>query len=259
MAKRIWGYHEAAVFFVNRDFEESGILEFPFGVIFDHDVEDGEKFSETGNESEFEGFSFFREPLIEGLDDGIATHGGDGGHVEDGTNTGSSSPHGSSLRGLAAISIEGRDTDECGDLLAIQLSEFGQFGNERCRRSGSDPGDALKQVCERFPLIIVIDELSDLLIEFVESFFEEVDGLCDVVLRGLVSGGFSVIFLLRKDVNHLSSARDQGVQLLLILRGNGGESEVFDSLREHDEYGRIDLVGLRQDVHGFSESANASW
>jgi len=40
---------------------------------------------------------------------------------------------------------------------------------------------------------------------------------------------------------------------------NWGKSEIFDSLRELDEYGGIDLVGLRQDVHGFGESANASW
>lgn len=105
-------YHEAAVFFVNRDFEESGILEIPCGVVFDHDVEDGEEFSEAGDESKFEGFSFFRESLIECLYDRIAAHGGDGGHVEYGTHTGSSSPHGSSLRGLSAISIEGRNTDE---------------------------------------------------------------------------------------------------------------------------------------------------
>ncbi|MFO1042806.1 MAG: hypothetical protein U0941_13520 [Planctomycetaceae bacterium] len=32
--------------------------------------------------------------------------------------------------------------------------------------------DALKQFGERFPLVVVIDELSDLLVEFVESFVE---------------------------------------------------------------------------------------
>ncbi|MFO1042740.1 MAG: hypothetical protein U0941_13185 [Planctomycetaceae bacterium] len=67
--------------------------------------------------------------------------------------------------------------------MAIQLSDFGQFGNERCSRNWSDPWDALKQFGERFPLVVVIDELSDLLVEFVESFVEEVDGLGDVVLR----------------------------------------------------------------------------
>lgn len=143
--------------------------------------------------------------------------------------------------------------------MAIQLSDFGQFGNERCSRNWSDPWDALKQFGERFPLVVVIDELSDLLVEFVESFVEEVDGLGDVVLRGHVSGGFSVIFLLSEEVNDLSSANDQCVQFSLIFRGNDGKSQAFDSLRELDEDSGIDLVSLRQDVHGFGKSAHSSW
>jgi len=93
------------------------------------------------------------------------------------------------------------------------VSEFGQFGNECCRGRGPDSWYGLQQVGERFPLVIVIDELLDLLVEFVESFFEEVDGLCDVALRGVVTGGLSVIFLLSEEVNDLSSSRDQSVEL----------------------------------------------
>jgi hypothetical protein len=136
-------------------------LGIPSGVVFDHGVENHQQLARAGREDDFGLFPLGGQAVGEGSDDRVASSRGERGHVEQATDRRASSPDCPLASELAAVSIEGSQADQGGDLLAIELAQFGDFGDERGAGHRSDAGNALKEVGFVVPVIVGFDEGED--------------------------------------------------------------------------------------------------
>ena len=100
----------------------------PGFVFFQEGVEDDEQLAHAGGDQDLEGFSSLFESLGEGFDNGVPLFGAEGGHVEGASDGGTSSPDGAFSSEASAVAVEGCESDEGSDFLAVELSEFGQVG-----------------------------------------------------------------------------------------------------------------------------------
>ena len=118
--------HRAAVFFVKRFFcDLRGMSWVPGCVVVEHGVEDADELSHGGYGDDLVGFTLLLESFGEAFDEGIKLSGIECGHVESLPQGGPSAADVSLSAELAAVAIEGGDADECGDLLSVEISEFG--------------------------------------------------------------------------------------------------------------------------------------
>ena len=229
----------------------------PGGVVFDEGVEDGEEFPHAGGDAELVGFALLGEPLGELSDDGVAAGGVEGGHVEGAADASPPAADPSGFGGMSAVLVDGRDADEGGDLLAVDLAEFGELGDERDGRDGSDSGDAGQEVVELAPVGVGGAEFGDVFVEVFDSLLEQFDELLNVAAHGGIAGGFEVVFLLSEEFDDLASAGDEGVELPLIFGRFGAETEVFGVLGIADQQAGVEGVGFGEPSEAGGEVADA--
>src|SRR5436190_15316882 len=118
----------------------------PATVMFEHGVEYGEQLTHARGESELGSFAGRAEPLVEGDEDRVMTHGHDGTHVEDGPDLRAPAPDRAPAAQGSAVAVEGGDADERGNLPTTQRAEFGQGRHERGGQDGADAGGTAQQV-----------------------------------------------------------------------------------------------------------------
>lgn len=147
--------------------------------MFDHGVEDDEEFSHGCDDRDEFGFSGVDESLVEGFELSVVLDGDDGGHVEGFADLCPSAAGGAFASEGAAVAVCGRDSDESGDLFLVELSEFGEFAEERGRGGGSDAGHGAEQFGFGLEWLILLDELLELLVDLLELPVVEFEGLFD--------------------------------------------------------------------------------
>ena len=111
---------------------------FPGGVVSDHGVEDEEEFSHAGDECDHFALACGDEAFVERADDGVASCSDEGGHVQGVADGDASAAGGSFAAHESGVAVDGRHADELGDLLAVESSEFGEFGDEDGRGGRAD-------------------------------------------------------------------------------------------------------------------------
>ena len=91
--------------------------------------------------------------------------------------------------------VERGDADQGVDAAAIGGAQFGQFRQQRGAEDRSHAGDGLKELVDGVEVIVGVDELADLPVEFVDLLFEGfedgVDGLEGRLAGGPGCGGWS--------------------------------------------------------------------
>ena len=109
-------------------------------MIPDDGIESDDEFSHGGGDGDFRALSLFDESFVESADAGIAANGGQGCHVEDGSDLSPTAEDGSLSPEGAAVAAERGETDERGDPAPCQLSEFGHLGQQGLAGDGADTG-----------------------------------------------------------------------------------------------------------------------
>ena len=84
----------------------------------------------AGDDHHLSGFPGHLEALSEGVDDGIASDGSDGRHVQHAAYLGTPAPDDPLAPLFAAVIGQGGETRECGDPFAVEGAQFGQFGEQ---------------------------------------------------------------------------------------------------------------------------------
>jgi hypothetical protein len=103
----------------------------PLGVVTEHSVEGYNHLAHHGNDDDLGLFASGGEALGEGFKSGIVSACAQGCHVENITH-GHATPIDTAVSlKLSAVKVVGRETDQGGDLLAIDLAELRQGGEER--------------------------------------------------------------------------------------------------------------------------------
>ena len=126
-----------------------GICCFPESVGFEHGVEDDEQFAQAGDHDDLKRFPGRFETLGERLDDRIATSCGEGGHVQNATDRGSSAPDGTFAMKVPAVAIEGSQAGQGHDFLPVERAQFREFGQQRNAGDRTGAGNGL--VMSPFP------------------------------------------------------------------------------------------------------------
>ena len=104
-----------------------GIPEFVFA---DHDVDDGQQFSHTGNKGHFLKLALGQQALVERFDSRIATNGSQCGHVKLAAYLGATPIDVTRTTLIAAVTIEGCHAGELRDLMAIKLAQLGTVSEQ---------------------------------------------------------------------------------------------------------------------------------
>lgn len=173
----------------------------------------------------------------------IKTLGCQGGHVEQGAYLLAAAENARSTSVLAGLAIERGYPNQGGDLMAIELTQFGQMSQEHGAGLGADPWGAAQDGVFVTEVIVALNVVLDEIVELANLGFQSFDYPFDATADLSVVGHFGAVGFLGEHVGHLSTSADQfGQKLRLGLSGRpiGG----FDHLAENGEDLGIDGVGL---------------
>ena len=202
-------------------------------------------------------FSGVFESCSEGLDQRVASQRGDGGHVQNAANARPTAANGAFALETSGVSVERGDADQGGQLAMVDLAQFRQLGDERGGEHLADARGALQGVCELFPLIVGVDVIADLAIEFGDLFFERGDDGVDGVQSGLAGGGASAVDLFGPALDELPAAGDQGGEFALDLQAffkEPGRGELSETRQQMG----VDGVCFGQDAQALGEVADVA-
>lgn len=101
------------------------------GLVADHRVEDHEQLPHAGGQHDFERLASPLQAVGEPADDRVAAAGRQGRHVRHASHRGAAAPDGAFALEPAAVMVVGRQAHQRADLLPVELSEFGKFGQEK--------------------------------------------------------------------------------------------------------------------------------
>ena len=238
-------------------------LSIPGGVVFEHGVENDQQLAHASGENDFGLFAAsagiaLSQSLSKRSDVFVAAFGGEGGHVQGIPNGGSSSPDGSGSQQKSAVTIEGSDADERSDLLAVELSQFGEVGQEGGGGGGSDARHGGHEVDLVLPVVVITNELFDLILDAFELFFEGFEDVLDALAGGLAGGLFETVGLGGAQIDQLTAAFDE---LLELSQGTFGHFETagHNDLTEASQDARVEGVGLGENSDAFGEIPDLAW
>jgi len=240
---------QAAVFVVNCFLD---ILWVPHRIIFDERIQDDEKFSHTGGDNNFERFALCFQPFRKRSDDGVEAFGGESSHVQDATHWGASAADGAFAMKASAVTIERRQSSQGGNFLAVEQSQFREFGQERTDCDCSDAGNGSEDIPFVCPMVVGFEQLGDLFVEGFDLLVEQRDHLLQTLLDDLGGGKFLPVFFGRSEVDQLSASCDELLQFLLffVVFGDGSGTDV---LSEAGDHACVDPVSFGEDTEAFGE------
>jgi hypothetical protein len=221
----------------------------PGRLVAEHGVEDDEEFSHAGGEDDFEGFAMLSEAISEGFDDGVAAAGGQSSHVEYGADGFTPATDGAFALVFSAVAIERSQSDQGGYLLAIELTEFGDIGQECGGSDAPQPWDGLHELGLVAPVVIRFDEDFDGGFDFADLPFQEFEDGLDAFPDGLSVGDLEPVRLHRAEVDELSPPSDELLDFGLFFGGFLGRLGLH-LLGEEGQDAGIQAVGLGDQAEG---------
>jgi len=197
------------------------------------------------------------ESIGESLDDGIAASGGEGRHVEDTADGFSSAADGAFALVLSAVAIEGSQADEGGDLLAVELSQFGDIGDEGGGGDAAESWDRLDELGFLAPVVIGLHELLDSGLNAVDLTFEDFEDGLDALSGRFDVSRLEAVGLHGPEVDELSAAGDELLDFGLFFRGFLSGRRLGLLGKEGQDPG-IEAIGLGEQAERSREIANAT-
>lgn len=238
-------------------------LSIPWGIVFEHGVEDYEQLAHTGSENDLGLFaaaagSALSQSLGKRSDVFVAAFGGEGGHVQSVPDGGASSPDGSGSDEKSAVVIEGSDADKRSNLLPVELSQFGEVSQEGGGGGGSDARHGGHEIDLVLPVVVITNEFADLILDTFDLFFEGFEDVLDALASGLGGCLFETVGLGRTQIDQLTTAFDE---LLELSQGPVWHFEAarLDDLTEASQDARVERVGLGEDSDAFGEIPDLAW
>ena len=153
--------------------------------------------------------------------------------------------------------VVGRQSTESRDLVSIDSSEFGDFGEELVCGGQSDAWYAGEYFGFGSPIVTGVEEFGNSDFDGNKLLIEQGDCLFDSFVWQFSVDGVLSIFLDGSELKDLSSPGDQVLQFLLIFRCFGCEGR-FDEFGELSEVTSINGVCLGTMAESFGEVAGLS-
>ena len=112
---------------------------------FDQGIENGEQFAQGCDEGDLFGFAQRTQVPVKLADHKVVAGSSQGGHVKGSAHLCAASPHGALASELATVSVERSGADEGRDLVAVQLTQLREFGQEHAGQDRTHTRHALQQ------------------------------------------------------------------------------------------------------------------
>src|SRR6266540_6182687 len=103
---------------------------YPRGPAGHHGVDDGEQLAHRRDQGHLLRLTRGKEPIIEGLNRWVVPTTTQGGHVEHRTNLAPPTPHSPSTAKGPTVAVQGGDTHQGGDFLAVQSPQLREGGDQ---------------------------------------------------------------------------------------------------------------------------------
>ena len=226
----------------------------PLCFCFDHCVERGDHFSHGGDECDLVFFAVCPESFEKFLERRVESNGTEGCHVQRRSDVGTAA-FDVPLAGFGGtVATKGRDSDEGGDLLAVQFAEFRQGGKEHLACFRPDAWDGLQNFVLFAPIGVVVDHFCDTIINVGDLFVKGIDDFFDAFGNDFLVRLLQPVFFLGSHPDELLPSRDEIAHLLCFAGRDGSRREAFE-LCEPCEHFRIDGIGLGELSETFGEVA----
>ena len=150
--------------------------------------------------------------------------------------------------------VVGSQADESRDLLAVQLAEFGDIGDDGGGGDAPQAGHRLDELGFVAPVIVGLDEGFDGSLNIMNLPLEGIEHGLDALPCGLNVGEVPPIGLLGAEVDELSSAGDELLDFGLFFRSFLDGCRLYLLSEEGQDPG-IDAIGLGHQAQGPGEVA----
>lgn len=144
----------------------------PWCFISQNGVEDSREFSHAGDDGDLGRLSCGTKMAVDSRERQVAADGDEHAHIEGAAHDGAAAGDAASAAPLAAVAVEGRDADQRRHLMAIERSEFRQFGDQRAGDLLADPWHGDEEVLLLAPGRGAAHGIVDVLFEFGELGLE---------------------------------------------------------------------------------------
>jgi len=222
----------------------------------DEGVSEDDELSHDGGQGDLCFFSLFDEAVIEGLERGVASGGGDGGHVEGAPQVLSSAANVAGAGVVSAVVCDRGEAEEHGGLLGRQGADLDEADDQRSGGEGAQAGNRGDDRPSPGENRIVLDSPFDCGGEIFDGRFGGSDLTFDFEDGRSGVGGAELVAQGGESGDGGVAAVHEFLQFLdrLADRGPGVGLEAFPQDRQNFA---VDAVGLGQFAEGLGEQAGA--
>ncbi len=182
----------------------------------------------------------------------IAAFGGQGSHVEQAPDLLAATENAGSTSVFAGLAIERGYPNQSGDLMAIELTQFGQMSQQHGAGLRANPRSAAQDGVFVTEVIVGLDVVLDDIVELANLGFQGFDYSFDATADFSMVYHFGTVGFLGEHVGELSASANQfGQSLRLWLSGRSIRG--FDQVPKKSEDIGIDGVGLGVFAETFCE------
>src|SRR6266851_6063195 len=161
-----------------------------------HGIENNEELAHTGDERGLGVLTVGAQPQIESSDGGIAAHSRHARHIQDAPHLCAAAPDTTTAPHISTVAVEWCEPSQCGDLLAIEHSQFRQLREQSTREHLADPGHGAQQLVALTPQGSLANQLGEFSVQTGEPLFQPTDVLIDATVQNF--GGTGPPILLRR-------------------------------------------------------------
>ena len=113
--------------------------------VVQHGIENNEELTHAGGQCGLGMLAVGAQPQIESSDGGIAANSRHGCHIQHPADLGAATPDTTAAAHISTVAVKWCETSQCGDLLAIEHSQFRQLREQSTREHLADPRHGTQQ------------------------------------------------------------------------------------------------------------------
>ena len=224
-------------------------------IVFDHCVKDHQQLSHAGGMHDFERLTFGFEAFGELSDDGVASPGREGSHVQSTSDRSPTSPDRTLATETTTIAVERSQAGQRRHLLAVEVAQFREG-----RQKGGDGFLAdSRNVTELFhfalPLVVRFDHGKDVLIDLFDLFVQQVDDLLNTLSHRLDGDGVKSVAFGGSEIDELAATYDDLFEFCLFFRRFVDSSRPYVLAKACNHF-CVDTVGFREYAQSFGKVAD---
>ncbi len=216
-----------------------------------------QKFTHTGGYHDLKRFALFFEGFGKMTDRRVPATSGQSGHIQHTTDLFSAAGNVGATILFARFPVVGSQAYQGGDLMTIELTQFGQMRQQHRTGMRTDAGRAAEQTIVMLQIIVGLNLFVDHFVEFPDLMFEDFHHFSDAFADFDMMDHLRAVRFLGEQVAELSASGDQ-IRQSFDMRLSRRFRLGFDDLAELSESVGVDGIRLGEFTQAASEVTDLS-